>query len=74
MIQSDIVMFIGVRRFIRALESDGQTCEMKHRQRFQKMRFAASHNLSGRFCALVSIWVVDLHIVFVMWVCNVHVS
>ena len=74
MILSDIVMFIGVRRFIRALESDGQTCEMKHRQRFQKMQFAASHNLSGRLRALVSIWVVHLDIVFVMWVCNVHVS
>ncbi|XP_067933867.1 uncharacterized protein [Watersipora subatra] len=40
---------IGVRRFIRALEMDGHTCEQKHRQRFLKMQFAASHNLSEMY-------------------------
>ncbi|KAF6033631.1 hypothetical protein EB796_008058 [Bugula neritina] len=37
---------IGVRRFLRALENDGQTCELKHRKRFMKAQFSASHNLS----------------------------
>lgn len=39
----------GVRRFIRALEKDGIACEMKHRQKFLNMQYAASQNLAGIF-------------------------
>lgn len=40
-------LFAGVRRFLRTLENDGHACELKHREKFKKMQFAASHNLSG---------------------------
>lgn len=42
-------IFIGVRRLIKALENDGIACETKHRQRFMKMRFAASQNLACKY-------------------------